>query len=158
MLQGMALDGGGGGRGGGRNNRAHSDDSSWNEMNAMMGMGGPYGGGGGGGGGIKMGYNQGPRKCNIFVYGIPETYSDVDLMALFSSFGAILSCNVQKNLGTGSSKGFGFVSYSNSESASKAIKQMNGFMLANRRLNVRLKRERPVQHGGHPGHANMVCR
>lgn len=42
---------------------------------------------------------------------------------------------------TGRSRGFGFVSYDNSQSAHAAVHGMNGFSVLGKRLKVQLKKE-----------------
>lgn len=44
------------------------------------------------------------------------------------------------NRETGKSRGFGFVSYDNPESAIRAIHSMNGITIMNKRLKVELKK------------------
>ena len=58
------------------------------------------------------------------------------------SFGNVLSAKVFIDKNTGLSKGFGFVSYDNPDSASSAIASMNGFALGSKRLKVQLKRQK----------------
>lgn len=82
---------------------------------------------------------KGPNGCNLFVYGIPDSYSDADLTSLFANFGQIVSANVQIDLQTGKSKGFGFVSYTQPANAQAAIQAMDGFMISGKKLSVRLK-------------------
>jgi len=82
---------------------------------------------------------KGPAGSNLFVYGLPENYSDSDLYSLFSSFGTIVSTKVQVDMHTGITKGFGFVSFDNPSSASSAISAMDGFVLGAKRLIVKLK-------------------
>lgn len=49
---------------------------------------------------------------------------------------------------TGRSRGFGFVSYDSPESAAMAIKELNGFVIGNKRLKVQHKQIRASDHGG----------
>ena len=44
---------------------------------------------------------------------------------------------------SGRSRGFGFVSYDNPQSALAAVKSMNGFSVLGKRLKVQLKKENP---------------
>ena len=48
---------------------------------------------------------NGPTGANLFVYGIPDTYGDSDLGALFSNFGNVISSKVQVEPASGRSKG-----------------------------------------------------
>ena len=45
----------------------------------------------------------------------------------FEEFGNIVSVRIMTDKNTGKSKGYGFISYDNIESANKAIAHMNGF-------------------------------
>jgi RNA recognition motif-containing protein len=58
----------------------------------------------------------------------------------------MISARIMTNKETGKSKGFGFVSYDECESANRAISGMNGVMIQNKRLKVELKKE----SGGNP--------
>ena len=70
---------------------------------------------------------EGPEGANLFVYHIPRHLTDADLGTLFSPFGTVISAKVFVDKKTNDSKGFGFVSYSNSRDAAMAIRMMNGF-------------------------------
>lgn len=107
---------------------------------SLMGLGLGLGPAIGTGVGRREEVTRGPPGSNIFVYGIPDHYSDNDLGALFTGFGSLLSSKVQYDLQTGRSKGFGFVSFDNARSASAAVAAMDGFVLGNKRLNVRIKK------------------
>lgn len=84
--------------------------------------------------------NRGPAGANLFVYGLPDAYADSDLNALFSNFGTVISATVQKDKATGTSKGFGFVSFTDAKDAAKAIAGMDGLVIGTKRLNVRVKK------------------
>jgi hypothetical protein len=85
---------------------------------------------------------EGPHGANLFIYHLPPDYSDDDLLSHFGRFGNILSAKVFVDKATGCSKGFGFVSYDNAESANQAISTMNGFQVGKKRLKVELKKPR----------------
>eukprot|EP01086_Lenisia_limosa_P012126 TRINITY_DN3963_c0_g1_i2.p1 TRINITY_DN3963_c0_g1~~TRINITY_DN3963_c0_g1_i2.p1 ORF type:complete len:424 (-),score=126.82 TRINITY_DN3963_c0_g1_i2:141-1412(-) len=85
---------------------------------------------------------QGPPGANIFIYNLPITFSESEVMASFTPYGEIVSCKVFLDKMTGQSKGFGFVSYSNAMSARAAIDGMNGLQVGNKRLQVELKKDR----------------
>lgn len=84
--------------------------------------------------------HQGPEDCNLFIYHLPQEFTDTDLAQLFMPFGAIISSKVFMDKQTNLSKCFGFVSYDNPVSARSAIQAMNGFQVGAKRLKVQLKR------------------
>jgi len=84
---------------------------------------------------------RGPPGSNLFVYNIPDTYQEMDLITLFSTFGNLVSAHVQRDKTNGQSKGFGFVSFDNARSATQAISALDGFVVGNRKLNVRVKKD-----------------
>jgi CUG-BP- and ETR3-like factor len=84
---------------------------------------------------------KGPAGCNLFIYNLPLAFSDTDLAALFANFGNVLSSHIQRDKSTGASKGFGFVSFDNQQSANAAIASLDNFVLSGRKISVRLKKE-----------------
>lgn len=91
---------------------------------------------------VSGGDDRGPPNANLFVYNVPETFVDMNLMTLFSSYGTVMSATVYKDKVTGLSKGFGFVSFDNELSAANAISNLNGFEIGGKRLKVQLKGQR----------------
>jgi CUG-BP- and ETR3-like factor len=91
--------------------------------------------------GYGVGSNlRGPPGANLFVYNIPDTFTDSDLLSTFAAFGMVLSAHVFRDKNTQQSKGYGFVSYSQSQFAQIAISQMDGCMMGNKKLSVRVKK------------------
>ncbi|XP_029649074.1 CUGBP Elav-like family member 2 isoform X16 [Octopus sinensis] len=82
----------------------------------------------------------GPDGANLFIYHLPQEFSDQDLMQTFIPFGNVVSAKVFIDKQTNLSKCFGFVSFDNPLSAQAAIQAMNGFQIGMKRLKVQLKR------------------
>lgn len=82
----------------------------------------------------------GPEGCNLFIYHLPQEFTDTDLASTFLPFGNVISAKVFIDKQTNLSKCFGFVSFDNPESAQVAIKAMNGFQVGAKRLKVQLKK------------------
>ncbi|HEY5961820.1 MAG TPA: RNA-binding protein [Polyangiaceae bacterium] len=68
------------------------------------------------------------------------------LRAAFAAFGEVTDVHLVTDRESGQSRGFGFVTMGSSDSAMKAIAQMNGSMLEGRALKVNEAEER--QNGG----------
>lgn len=73
---------------------------------------------------------------NLYIKNLEPHITSHELTHAFRSFGRIVSARVMTNPATGQSKGYGFVSFSKSEEAAAALKEMNGVLLGNRPLVV----------------------
>ena len=77
-------------------------------------------------------------NCNLHIRNIPLTAKEEDLIKIFSKYGKVTSCRIEKNKVDKKekesdnpkieliSKGFGYVSFDNAESAKNAIEALNG--------------------------------
>ncbi|KAI7728498.1 hypothetical protein M8C21_016545 [Ambrosia artemisiifolia] len=77
------------------------------------------------------------QGLNLYIKNLDDTVSDETLKELFAPYGTITSCKVMRDP-NGASKGSGFVSFSTSEEASRALSEMNGKMVASKPLYVAL--------------------
>ena len=78
----------------------------------------------------------------LFVGGLSWDTSDDSLKVAFEKFGDITEAKVITDRDTGRSRGFGFVSFANDDSASKAVQEMNGAELDGRNIRVDEANER----------------
>ncbi|KAG2225098.1 hypothetical protein INT45_011780 [Circinella minor] len=65
--------------------------------------------------------------CNIYIKHIDPSIKSTELFNLFKPFGRIISARVMEDPSTGSSRGFGFVSYSHPTEAAEALIEMDGY-------------------------------
>lgn len=81
----------------------------------------------------------GPPGANVFVFHIPNEWTQNDVAAHFSHFGPVISCYIATDRATGRNKGYGFVSFDNIQSAANAVLGMNGYLVGSKRLKVSIK-------------------
>ncbi|KAI0078354.1 hypothetical protein K474DRAFT_1594173 [Panus rudis PR-1116 ss-1] len=96
--------------------------------------------------------------CNLFIKNLDTSIDSNGLFTHFRTFGSIVSARVMRNE-NGESRGFGFVSYQTPDQAAAAMHAMNGFVLGNKQLVVRLHEPKQLRQeklaarfGGHNGH------
>lgn len=78
----------------------------------------------------------------IYVGNLPWSVDSEKLKEMFSEFGEITEAVVISDKYSGRSKGFGFVTFENSESAQKAVSEMNEKEVEGRALKVNEARPR----------------
>ena len=78
----------------------------------------------------------------IYVGNLPFSFNSDKLKEVFSEFGNIDEATVITDRFSGRSKGFGFVTFSNSEEAKSAIEAMNDKEIEGRKLKVNEARAR----------------
>jgi len=82
---------------------------------------------------------------NLYVKNLDDTMDDEKLRQEFSVYGVITSAKVMTDEKTGTTKGFGFVCFSNPDEATKAVAEMNGRMINNKPLYVSLAQRKEVR-------------
>ncbi len=87
----------------------------------------------------------------LFVGGLSWGTTDDGLHSAFSPYGEIIEAKVITDRETGRSRGFGFVTFSNDEGATKAITEMNGAELDGRTIKVNEAEDKPPRSGGGGG-------
>ena len=90
-------------------------------------------------------------STKLYVGNLPYSCDDQTLQNTFSQFGKVESARVITDRASGRSKGFGFVEMSDTESANKAIEELNGRDFMGRNLSVseaRPQEDRPRSGGG----------
>jgi cold-inducible RNA-binding protein len=87
----------------------------------------------------------------LFVGGLSWGTTDDGLHSAFSPYGEIIEAKVITDRETGRSRGFGFVTFSNDEGATKAITEMNGTELDGRTIKVNEAEDKPPRSGGGGG-------
>ncbi len=87
----------------------------------------------------------------LFVGGLSWNTDDASLQEAFAEFGQVTDAKVITDRETGRSRGFGFVTYTNSNDAQSAVQAMNGADLDGRTLRVDLAQDRNAGGGGGGG-------
>ncbi|CBZ52356.1 putative RNA binding protein [Neospora caninum Liverpool] len=93
---------------------------------------------------------HGPPGANVFIFHIPNEWSEHDLLTHFSVYGPVLSARIASDRLSGRNRGFGFVSFANGQAAAAAVTAMNGFQVNGKRLKVQIKKgEEQYAHNLH---------
>lgn len=87
----------------------------------------------------------------IFVGGLSWNTDDHGLRAAFEKFGEVTESRVITDRDTGRSRGFGFVTFSNHESVTRAIDEMDGTDLDGRNIKVNEAQDKPRSPRGGGG-------
>jgi len=91
--------------------------------------------------------------ANLFIGNLDENVDERLLYDTFSAFGVMATtAKIARDPGTGQSKGYGFVSYTDFESSDAAIESMNGQFLMNKAITVQyaFKKEGKGERHGTP--------
>eukprot|EP00271_Cylindrocystis_brebissonii_P022604 TRINITY_DN8754_c0_g2_i1.p1 TRINITY_DN8754_c0_g2~~TRINITY_DN8754_c0_g2_i1.p1 ORF type:complete len:1187 (+),score=220.75 TRINITY_DN8754_c0_g2_i1:132-3692(+) len=96
---------------------------------------------------------NGDGELNLYVGYLPVSVDDAQLVRLFAPFGRVEDAEVVLDAGTGFSRGFGYVKFSDATAGRKAMDAMQGFPLQGSQLSVRYASQMPTVGvpGGPPG-------
>ena len=83
----------------------------------------------------------------LFVGGLSWNTTDEDLRQAFEQFGAVTEAKVISDRETGRSRGFGFVTFGDGESAKNATAKMDGANLDGRTIRVNEAEDKPREGG-----------
>ncbi|XP_046983001.1 ELAV-like protein 1 [Schistocerca americana] len=75
-------------------------------------------------------------KTNLIVNYLPQTMTQDDMRALFSTVGELENCKLIRDKSTGQSLGYGFVKYRTEEDAVKAVNTLSGLRIQNKVIKV----------------------
>lgn len=93
------------------------------------------------------------RNKKLYVAGLLQSTTDEALLTYFSKFGVVTEAIIQKNHGTGESRGFGFVTFQDASSVDRVLEQSH--MLDNQSIDCKVavpKIQQPMfQMGGAGG-------
>src|SRR4029453_10901510 len=88
-------------------------------------------------------------STKLYVGNLPYQTTESDLQTLFESSGSVSSINVVRDRATGQARGFAFVEMSDTESAQKAIKDLDRHEYGGRQLTV--NEAKPMTPRGNDG-------
>jgi len=80
------------------------------------------------------------QKNKLYVGNLPYTISDDGLKEMFDPIGEVVEAKIITDKFSGRSKGFGFVTMKDDETAEKAIKELNGKKIEEREIVVNVAR------------------
>jgi len=80
------------------------------------------------------------NETTIFVHGLPEGYTEVELSALFANSGTVTSSKIVLDKATAKPRDYGFVTFATHDGALQAVKLMNNMVMPHgRKLRVEIK-------------------
>ena len=94
----------------------------------------------------------------VFVGNLSDKINKDDLRQAFESFGQVGSVTIVRDVVTGKSRGFGFVTMPSINEANNAIKKINGKDLRGQKLRVEKARTRRKSHEAKHRRSSFVSR
>lgn len=86
---------------------------------------------------------------NIYISNLESNINDEDLKSLFQPFGVVASAQIQTDVFTGVSRGFGYVEMTEESSALKAIDELNQSSVRGLTVSVSHFVPKPSQKGSY---------
>lgn len=83
---------------------------------------------------------HGPPGANVFIFHIPNAWTEEDLVRNFAQYGQIVSARIATDKGSHRNRGFGFVSYNDAGASLAAVEALNGYSVQGKRLKVQIKK------------------
>jgi RNA recognition motif-containing protein len=90
-------------------------------------------------------------STKLYVGNLPYQTTEADLQTLFEASGQVASINVVRDRATGQARGFAFVEMNDTESAQKAIKELDRYSYGGRNLTVNEAKPMAPRGGGNNG-------
>lgn len=75
----------------------------------------------------------------LMILNLPKTVYSGELREMFNPFGAVLKCTVVMDNEQAHSKGFGFVTMEDEETANAAMKKLHGSKVGSKTIRVKVK-------------------
>jgi RNA recognition motif-containing protein len=87
-------------------------------------------------------------STKLFVGSLSWNTTSSELQNAFAACGDVVEAKVITDRDTGRSRGFGFVTYNDSDAATRAIEELDGSMLDGRTIRVDRANDRPQRDRG----------
>ena len=81
---------------------------------------------------------------DLFIVGFPYSFGKKELAQLFEQHGEVKSAKVICDVDTGRSRCFGFVEMPDADEAKKAMEEMDGLLVEDRKITVREARPKKM--------------
>eukprot|EP01038_Epipyxis_sp_PR26KG_P011695 gene11695-15658_t len=81
--------------------------------------------------------NGNEKRCSLFIGDLSYFCEEADIIRGFEPFGEIMEVKIKRNQETNRNLSYGFLRYANSNSAKRAIEEMNGMLLCGRPVRIR---------------------
>ncbi|NCD72461.1 RNA recognition motif domain-containing protein [Mucilaginibacter agri] len=75
--------------------------------------------------------------AKLFIVGFPKDMKEIELVELFSVYGAVNTATIITDIETGASKGYGFITMTDDAGANRAIEALDGGSIDDRIISVR---------------------